>query len=110
MSETSHNLFLHWGDYKAESSIDANQISVEVVEAEPFTSTYSTNIRGKVDGIEYCIPLHNLNSANKQLLRDYDKLYKKGKIKNGQQIEILTWMDKSSKNPEYKLRKCRIVP
>ena len=109
MSETSHTSFLKWGTYKSESSIDHDNIPVEITEAETFESTYSTNIRGKVDGIEYAIPLWNVNSANKQLLRDYDKLYKKGKIKNGQQIEILTWMDKSSKNPEYKLRKWRIV-
>ncbi len=89
--------------------MDADRITIEVTEAEPFESTYSTNITGNIDGKLNRIPLWNYKSKNQQLLRDYTKLYEKGKIKDGQQIEILTWMDKSSKNPEFKLRKWRII-
>ena len=89
--------------------MDADRIAIEVTEAEPREGAYSTNITGNIDGTLKHIPLWNYNSKNQKLLRDYTKLYEKGKIKDGQQIEILTWMDKSSKNTEFKLRKWRII-
>ncbi len=109
MSESSSIPFFHWGDFKSESSIDADRIAIEVTEAKPREGAYSTNITGNIDGTLKHIPLWNYNSKNQKLLRDYTKLYEKGKIKDGQQIEILTWLGNSSKNPEFKLREWRII-
>ena len=109
MSETSSIPFFHWGDFKSESSINVDRIAVEVTDAEPFDSTYSTNITGKVNGTLYHIPLWNYKTKNQALLLEYMKFYEKGKIKDGQKIEILTWLGKSSKNPDYKLRKWKVV-
>ena len=50
MSESSSIPFFHWGDFKSESSMDADRIAIEVTEAKPREGTYSTNITGKIDG------------------------------------------------------------
>jgi hypothetical protein len=49
------------------------------------------------------IPL-KAKSSNKKLYRQYNKLSHAGKIKSGITLEIKTWLRKSSRNPENKLR------
>ncbi|MCH7648324.1 MAG: hypothetical protein IIA83_06935 [Thaumarchaeota archaeon] len=114
MSETSILPFFHWGECNADSKINADRIDLEIVEAEPFDSTYSSNIKAKVT-FDYHkdelmnIPLWNYKSKNQALLRQYMKQFEKGKIKDSDKIQILTWLGTSSKNPEFKLREWRIV-
>ena len=86
MSETSILPFFHWGECNADSKINADRIDLEIVEAEPFDSTYSSNIKAKVT-FDYHkdelmnIPLWNYKSKNQALLRQYMTQFEKGKIK-----------------------------
>ena len=82
---------------------------MKIVDVEPFTTTYSTNIKAEVDdkGL-YIIPLHNFESANKSLLTEFSKMWKSGKIKDGSSVKVNTWLGVSTRNPDKKLRRWKI--
>ena len=108
-SESSLTPFLHWGDYKSETESNPDVIQMLIMEAEPFATTYSTNIKADVEsqGMRI-IPLHNFESANKGLLNEFSKLWKQGKIKDGSRIEVKTWLGVSTRNADKKLRRWKI--
>lgn len=108
-NESSLTPFLHWGNYKSNDEKNPNVLHLVVVEAEPFATTYSTNIKAEVDdkGL-FIIPLHNFESANKALLNDYTKIWREQKIKDGSSIVINTWLGVSIRNADKKLRRWKI--
>ena len=108
-SESSLTPFLHWGDYKSETESNPDVNQMLIMEAEPFATTYSTNIKADVEsqGMRI-IPLHNFESANKGLLNEFSKLWKQGKIKDGSRIEVKTWLGVSTRNADKKLRRWKI--
>lgn len=100
MSESIFPPFLHWGDYKSKDEKNPDVLKIEVLETESFETIYGMNVRAKVDGIEYAVPLHNFASKNKQLLQKWNEAMKKGKIQVGKKFKILTWLGISkNKNP-----------
>jgi hypothetical protein len=108
-NESSLTPFLHWGNYKSNDQNNSDVLAVLVADAEPFATTYSTNIKAEInDKGLFIIPLHNFESANKALLNDYTKLWKSGKIKDGSSIEVSTWLGVSTRNADKKLRRWKI--
>jgi len=108
-SDTSLTPFLKWGDYKSSDEKNPDVIEMLIVESEPFETTYSTNIKADVAGSgKQIIPLHNFESANKGLLNEFSRLWKKGKIKDGSSIVVSTWLGVSTRNAEKKLRRWKI--
>src|SRR3989338_9071548 len=105
-NESSLTPFLHWGNYKSNDEKNPDVLHLVVAESEPFATTYSTNIKAKVDdkGL-FIIPLHNFESANKALLNDYTNLWREQKIKDGSSIEVRTWLGVSTRNADKKLRR-----
>ncbi len=68
-NDTSLTPFFHWGECKSHDQESPDVIRLAVVEAEPFVTTYSTNIKADIqDKGLFIIPLHNFESANKGLL------------------------------------------
>ena len=108
-SDSSLTPFFHWGDCKSNDEKNPDVLRIVVVEAEPFATAYSTNIKAEVDdkGL-YIIPLHNFESANKALLNDFSKLYRAQKIKDSSSIVIHTWLGVSTRNADKKLRRWKI--
>ena len=108
-NESSLTPFLHWGNYKSNDEKNPDVLHLVVAEAEPFATTYSTNIKAELDdkGL-FVIPLHNFESANKALLNDYTGLWKSRKIKDGSSIEVRTWLGVSTRNADKKLRRWKI--
>lgn len=96
MSETFPP-FLKWGDYKSNDQNNPDILNVEVLETETFETEYGINVRAKVNGIEFAVPLHNHNSNNKQLLRLWMDGVKSGKIQPGKKLKLKTWLG-TSKN------------
>ena len=108
-NDTSLTPFFHWGECKSHDQESPDVIRLAVVEAEPFATTYSTNIKADIqDKGLHIIPLHNFESANKGLLNEFSKMWKSGKIKDGSSIEIKTWLGVSTRNAEKKLRRWKI--
>lgn len=109
MSESSLTPFLHWGDYKSQNEKNPDTIQMLIMEAEPFATTYSTNIKADIENVGMrIIPLHNFESANKGLLNEFSKLWKSVKIKDGSRIKVQTWLGVSTRNAEKKLRRWKI--
>jgi len=108
-NESSLTPFFHWGQCKSNDEKNPDVIHCIVTDAEPFATTYSTNIKAEVDdkGL-YIIPLHNFESANKALLNEFSKLWREQKIKDGSIIEIRTWLGVSTRNADKKLRRWKI--
>ncbi len=98
-NESSLTPFLHWGDYKSKNEKNPDALHLVVAEAEPFATTYSTNIKAEIiDKGLFIIPLHNFESANKALLNEFSKLHREGKIKDGSSIKVSTWLGVSTRN------------
>ncbi len=108
MSTKNYPPFLKWGDYKSISKKQPDIITIEIVDPEPFQTQYDWNVLVKMDGIETNIPLR-AKSANKKLYRQYMRLLREGKIKNGTKLTIETWLGKSSKHPDFDLRDFIVV-
>ena len=108
-NDSSLTPFFHWGDCKSNDEKNPDVLRIVVVEAEPFATAYSTNIKAEVDdkGL-YIIPLHNFESANKALLNEFSKMWKSGKIKDGSSVKVNTWLGVSTRNPDKKLRRWKI--
>ncbi len=108
-SDSSLTPFLHWGDYKSNDEKNPDVLYIVISEAEPFETTYSTNIKAEINekGL-HIIPLHNFESANKGLLNGFSKLWKQGKIKDGSSIILNTWLGISTRNTNKKLRRWKI--
>ena len=108
-NDSSLTPFFHWGDCKSNDEKNPDVLRIVVVEAEPFATAYSTNIKAEVDdkGL-YIIPLHNFESANKGLLNEFSKMWKAGKIKDGSSVKVNTWLGVSTRNPDKKLRRWKI--
>ncbi len=101
--------FFRWGISKSTDENKPDVFSMKIVDVEPFTTTYSTNIKAEVDdkGL-YIIPLHNFETENKGLLIQWTKLWKEQKIKDGSSIEVYTWLGVSTRNADRKLRRWKI--
>ena len=99
--------FLKWGAYTGQED-NPDILSVEVIDPEPFPTKYDWNVLAKVDGIVMNIPLR-AKSVNKKLYRLYNSLLGSGKIKEGTDLKIKTWLRKSTKNPENNLRDFEIA-
>jgi len=109
LSESSLIPFFKWGDCKSNDADNPDVVTMLIMEAEPFETTYSTNIKADVDGIGMrIVPLHNFDSANKGLLKEFSNLWKAGKIKDGSKIEVRTWVGVSTRNADKKLRRWKI--
>ena len=109
MSESSLIPFFKWGDCKSTDADNPDVVTMLIMEAEPFETTYSINIKADVDGVGMrIIPLHNFDSANKGLLKEFSNLWKAGKIKDGSKIEVRTWVGVSTRNADKKLRRWKI--
>lgn len=110
---TSLTPYLHWGDYKSSDEKSPDVLRIVVVEAEPFATAYSTNIKAEVKSKEnnglFIIPLHNFESANKSLLDEFSKLYREGEIKDGSSIIVHTWMGVSTRDATKPLRRWKIT-
>ena len=108
-NDSSLTPFFDWGDCKSNDEKNPDVLRIVVVEAEPFATAYSTNIKAEVDdkGL-YIIPLHNFESANKALLNEFSKMWKSGKIKDGSSVKVNTWLGVSTRNPDKKLRRWKI--
>ena len=108
-NDSSLTPFFHWGECKSSDQNNPDELHLVVTEAEPFETTYSTNIKAEVDdkGL-YIIPLHNFESANKALLNEFSKMWKSGKIKDGSSVKVNTWLGVSTRNPDKKLRRWKI--
>ncbi len=101
--------FFHWGECKSSDEKNPDVLHLVVEDAEPFVTTYSTNIKAEIqDKGLYTIPLHNFESANKALLNDYSKMWREGKIKDGSSVIVHTWLGVSTRNANRKLRRWKI--
>ena len=108
-NDSSLTPFFHWGDCKSNDEKNPDVLRIVVVEAEPFATAYSTNIKAEIDGKGlHIIPLHNFESANKALLNEFSKLWRGQKIKDGSSVKIKTWLGVSTRNADKKLRRWKI--
>jgi len=108
-NDTSLTPFLHWGEYKSSDEKNPDVLHLVIAAAEPFATTYSTNIKAEIkDKGLHIIPLHNFESANKALLNEFSKMWKSGKIKDGSSVIVHTWLGVSTRNAEKKLRRWKI--
>ena len=101
--DTLYPTFLKWGNCKSRNKENPDVITAKVIDPEPFRTQYDWNILAKVNLIDTNIPLRAA-SASKKLYRQYMSLLKQNKIHSGTNLTIKTWLDKSSKNPEWDLR------
>ena len=109
LSDSTLTPFLHWGEYKCKDEKNPDVLHLKVVDAEPTATTYSMNIDAEVDDkVLYKIPLHNFESANKALLNDWTKLWREQKIKDGQSIQVHTWLGVSTRNADKPLRRWKL--
>lgn len=98
-NDTSLTPFFHWGECKSSDEKNPDVLRLVISEAEPFETTYSTNIKAEIqDKGLHIIPLHNFESANKALLNEYSKMWRENKIKDGSSITIHTWLGVSTRN------------
>ena len=112
MSESNTQTpFFHWGECKSKDENNPDVLDLLVENAEPFTTTYSTNIKAQIvnRGL-HIIPLHNFESPNKALLNEFSKLWHEQKIMDGSVIEIHTWLGVSTRNADKKLRRWKVIP
>ncbi len=108
-NDTSLTPFFHWGECKSSDEKNPDVLHLVVEDAEPFATTYSTNIKAEIQGKGlHIIPLHNFESANKALLNEFSKMWKSGKIKDGSSVKVNTWLGVSTRNPDKKLRRWKI--
>lgn len=109
MSTANFPEFLKWGLYTSKDEENPNVLKVKVLEDETFETEFSTNIKAMVDKVEKIIPLHNFESKNKQLLKEFNKAKKEGKIKVGKTFELKTWLGVSKTNKEFSIRRFELV-
>ena len=107
MTESLYPEFLKWSKYTSKDEKQPDILNVKVVETETFEIEYSINVRAEVDGIEMNIPLHSFESKNKQLLSEWTKAVKEGKVKVGKKFQIKTWLGTSKNN--FPIRRFELV-
>lgn len=103
MSEsTSLPPFLKWGDYKSKDQNNPDIVELQVLDATPFATEYSTNVRAKVKRDqawrEEIVPLKSHGSNNASLLTKWTAMVNKGKIKAGTHCTIKTHLGISKNN------------
>jgi hypothetical protein len=101
--------FLKWGLYTSKDKENPDVLKVKVLDVETFDTEFSTNIRALVDEVEKIIPLHNFESKNKQLFKEFLKAKKEGKIKVGKDFKIVTYLGVSKANKEFSIRRFELV-
>jgi hypothetical protein len=84
--------FLKWGECQSKTEKKPDILEIQVLETEPFETEFNISIRTKVDGNEVNVPLHNFDSANWQLIDEWSKAVKKGKIRKDKKFKIKTWL------------------
>lgn len=110
MSESTSTPFLHWGKYKSKDQSNPDKLHFKVIDAEPKDTAYSTNIVAEVDALGvYMVPLHNFESKNKALIVEWTRLRKAGKIKDGQEVQINTWLGVSTRNADKTIRRWKLT-
>ena len=96
--------FFKWGSCKSNDPKTPDVLELESIAPDTFETEYSINarVRQKQDNewTEINLPLHSFESKNKQLLQLWTKAVQEGKIKEGVQFKLLTWLGISkNKNP-----------
>src|SRR5437867_12527894 len=105
MSQDSLSPFIKWSPFKSTDEKNPDIHELKAVEAETFPTEYSDNVKVQIrDGTDFgdaVLPLKSHNSANASLLNQWRKAVKEGKIKEGTDFKILTWLgiSKGNKRP-----------
>jgi hypothetical protein len=91
---TEQITYIRWGDYKSKDANKPDILEVEVITLEFFESKLSTNVLVKLkendSWQEKLLPLKSHESANGSLLKQWNELVDKKKIKIGGKILIKT--------------------
>ena len=107
MSESQFPPFLKWGQFKSNDEKKPDEIDVEIQETGTFETEYGINVRAIVNGKEAAMPLHSFESKNKQLLQLWNKAVRDGKITQGKEFKLKTWLG-ISKN-KHPIRRFELV-
>ena len=111
MSETLFPPFLKWGQYKSKDEKNPDVLNFEALETDTFETEYSINVKALIESDgqwnEIIIPLHSLESRNKQLYTLWHDAVTSNKITAGKKFSIKTWLG-ISKN-KFPIRRFELV-
>lgn len=101
--------FLQWGKFTSKDENHADIIQCEIHEEDTFETEYGICINVKIDDEIRAINLFSFGSANRSLLTQWNEAKKKGKIKQGKEFKILTWLGVSQRNKDRVIRRFKLV-
>ena len=101
--------FLSWGQFASKDEKNPDVIQCIVSDEDTFETEYGICINVKIDNEIRALNLYNFGSANRSLITQWNEAKKKGKIRKGKALKILTWMDTSQRNKDRKIRRFKLV-
>jgi len=101
--------FLQWGKFTSRDEKNPDVIQCKVHDEDTFETEYGICINVKIQNEIKAINLYSFGSANRSLLTQWNDAKQQGKIKQGRDFKILTWMGISTRNKDREIRRFKLV-
>ena len=106
--------FFSWSSCKSQDSKKPDVIDLQVAELELFSTAYSMNAKvnhKSSDGkwYEKVLAIKYFESFNSSLLKLWEEAFHKGWIRLNCHVRIKTWLEKSKRNAERKIRRYKLL-
>ncbi len=105
--------FINWGQFTSQDPKNPDVLNLQVAEPEIFTTQYSDNVKvyqKDVDGQwkECVLNIKSHESKNFSLLNQWKKAFDKGYVYVNKHFRIKTWLDRSKRNNDRKIRRFKL--
>ena len=106
--------FIPWGNFKSEDPNNPDVLDLQVADIELFSTSLSVNAKvnhKSSDGKWYAkiLALKYFESFNSSLLNLWEEAFHKGWIRLNCHVRIKTWLEKSKRNAERKIRRYKLL-